>query len=44
MRGNSRKQRIKSPCDNTLNEETLDLAFGTLAGEFVRTKVVPIAA
>jgi hypothetical protein len=23
------------------NEETLDLAFGTLAGEFVRTKVVP---
>lgn len=41
MRGNSRKQRIKSPCDNTLNEETLDLAFGTLAGEFVRTKVTP---
>ena len=41
MRGNSRKQRIKSPCDNTLNEETLDLAFGTLAGEFVRTRVTP---
>lgn len=39
-------QRIKSHCDNTMmdNEETLDLAFGTLAGEFVRTKVVPIAA
>lgn len=41
MRGNSRKQRIKSLCDNTLNEETLDLAFGTLAGEFVRTRVTP---
>ena len=26
------------------NEESLDLAFGTLAGEFIRTKVVPIAA
>lgn len=23
------------------NEETLDMAFGTLAGEFIRTKVVP---
>ena len=30
--------------DRMDNEETLDLAFGTLAGEFVRTKVVPIAA
>lgn len=29
--------------DRLDNEETLDLAFGTLAGEFVRTKVVPIA-
>lgn len=27
--------------DRMDNEETLDLAFGTLAGEFVRTKVVP---
>ena len=26
------------------NEETMDLAFGTLAGEFIRTKVAPIAA
>ena len=26
------------------NEETLDLAFGTLVGEFIRTRVVPIAA
>ena len=25
-------------------EETLDLAFGTLVGEFIRTRVVPIAA
>ena len=25
------------------NEETLDLAFGTLASEFVRTKEVPMA-
>ena len=41
MRGNPRKQRIKSHCDNTLNEETLDMAFGTLAGEFIRTKVTP---
>lgn len=30
--------------DRMDNEETLDMAFGTLAGEFVRTKVVPIAA
>ena len=30
--------------DRMDNEETLDLAFGTLAGEFVRTKVTPIAA
>lgn len=27
--------------DRMDNEETLDLAFGTLAGEFIRTKVVP---
>lgn len=27
--------------DRLDNEETLDLAFGTLAGEFIRTKVVP---
>ena len=27
--------------DRMDNEETLDLAFGTLAGEFVRTKVTP---
>ena len=27
--------------DRMDNEETLDLSFGTLAGEFVRTKVVP---
>lgn len=27
--------------DRMDNEETLDLAFGTLAGEFVRTQVVP---
>lgn len=26
------------------DEETLGMAFGTLAGEFIRTKVVPIAA
>ena len=30
--------------DRMDNEESLDLAFGTLAGEFIRTKVVPIAA
>ena len=30
--------------DRLDNEETLDLAFGTLAGEFIRTKVTPIAA
>ena len=30
--------------DRMDNEETLDLAFGTLAGEFIRTKVTPIAA
>ena len=30
--------------DRMDNEETLDLAFGTLAGEFIRTKVAPIAA
>ena len=30
--------------DRMDNEESLDLAFGTLAGEFVRTKVTPIAA
>lgn len=27
--------------DRMDNEETLDMAFGTLAGEFIRTKVVP---
>ena len=27
--------------DRLDNEETLDMAFGTLAGEFIRTKVVP---
>lgn len=27
--------------DRMDNEETLDLAFGTLAGEFIRTKVTP---
>ena len=27
--------------DRMDNEETLDLAFGTLAGEFIRTRVVP---
>ena len=27
--------------DRMDNEETIDMAFGTLAGEFVRTKVVP---
>jgi len=30
--------------DRMDNEESLDMAFGTLAGEFIRTKVVPIAA
>ena len=39
--GNHKKQRIKSLCDNTLNEETLGQAFGTLVGEFIRTQVVP---
>src|SRR5699024_2753970 len=27
--------------DRMDNEETIDMAFGTLAGEFIRTKVVP---
>lgn len=27
--------------DRMDNEETLDLAFGTLAGEFIRTRVTP---
>lgn len=30
--------------DNMDNEETIGMAFGTLAGEFIRTKVAPIAA
>lgn len=30
--------------DNMDNEETMGMAFGTLAGEFIRTKVVPMAA
>lgn len=30
--------------DNMDDEETIGMAFGTLAGEFIRTKVVPIAA
>ena len=40
------KQGIKSPCDNTLmdDEETMNVAFGRLASEFIRTKVTPIAA
>lgn len=40
------KQGIKSPCDNKLmdDEESMFVAFGKLATEFIRTKVVPIAA
>lgn len=30
--------------DSMDDEETLGMAFGTLAGEFVRTQVVPMAA
>ena len=37
------KQGIKSPCDNKLmdDEESMFVAFGKLASEFIRTKVVP---
>ena len=40
----SKDRGISLSVDAMDNEETLGMAFGTLASEFIRTKEVPIAA
>lgn len=37
----SKDRGVELKCDAMDNEETLGLAFGTLAGEFVRTQMIP---